>query len=483
MLRSRFLACVSSLLFCPPVPSIYAAQSAFLAAAPAAHRSASLVVGDEPFAVRTGASILAQGGSAVDAVTATYFALSVTYPVAAGLGGGGICIVHDPASGRNEEFDFLAREPGGGGTYAVPGNVRGFAVMQSRYGALPWQRDVSPGEGYAATGFPISRALAARLTASQDVIRLDASLAAEFMDECGKRQTGGQRRQQSGTRRRRLRRCASADRTDSTRVWSAPRLIAYSQTQGGGIAVSEFAGYSTYRAARRRACRWETSYVYLPSQAHRSRRIRRHAVRQSQSCAGDQHRSGRPSGVGCLRRETGAAPSSPSPIFQPISARQDLPRSMTRTGSRLRRHDERAFRLRSYRDRYWRHAGARAVVGTVGCCLRIPHAGDRDRRWCGKRFAGRRRRGRSERHGSRWAMRWRVWRPATRLLNPGDIRSTGVPYDTINVIVLPERNVRRAAGSRPDTEWARPAILDADVDRAETKPQDLNARCHQPFLG
>ena len=65
-----------------------------------------------------------------------YFALSVTYPVAAGLGGGGICLVHDPASGRNEEFDFLARNSASGGAFAVPGNVRGFAAMQSAFGVL-----------------------------------------------------------------------------------------------------------------------------------------------------------------------------------------------------------------------------------------------------------------------------------------------------------------------------------------------------------
>ena len=116
----------------------------------------ALVVGDEPYAVQVGAQILRQGGSAADAAAATYFALSVTYPVAAGLGGGGICIVHDGASGQTEEFDFLARDAGSGGAYAVPGNVRGFALMQSLYGRLPWQRVVAPAEGFAAAGFPLT---------------------------------------------------------------------------------------------------------------------------------------------------------------------------------------------------------------------------------------------------------------------------------------------------------------------------------------
>src|SRR6202051_3298209 len=144
-----------------------------------------LLVGDEPNAVEAGARVLAHGGNAVDAATATYFALSVTYPVAAGLGGGGLCIVDDSARSRMEAFDFLARDAGHDGPYAVPGNVAGFALMQASYGRLPWQRVVSPAEGAAAAGFVISQALAARLAGSQNVIRLDAGLAAEFLDETG----------------------------------------------------------------------------------------------------------------------------------------------------------------------------------------------------------------------------------------------------------------------------------------------------------
>src|SRR5581483_6417557 len=148
-------------------------------------------VGDEPLAVKAGVDVLADGGSAADAASAMYFMLSVTYPVAAGLGGGGLCIVHDQQTGRTEEFDFLARNAMGGGAYAVPGNVRGFATMQAIYGRLPWARDVAPAEAYAATGFPVSQALAARLASAQDVIRLDANLAAEFLDESGQVRKAG----------------------------------------------------------------------------------------------------------------------------------------------------------------------------------------------------------------------------------------------------------------------------------------------------
>lgn len=143
------------------------------------------VVGDEPNAVKAGADILNQGGSAADAAAAMYFTLAVTYPGSAGLGGGGLCLVYDPATGHGHAITFLARDAVRGGAYAVPGNVAGFARLQALYGQLPWQRDVAYGEALAASGFPISNALAARLQTAQNVVRLDAGLAAEFLDEDG----------------------------------------------------------------------------------------------------------------------------------------------------------------------------------------------------------------------------------------------------------------------------------------------------------
>jgi gamma-glutamyltranspeptidase/glutathione hydrolase len=209
-------------------------------------RTGAVVVGDEPYAVKAGASILAQGGNAVDAATSIYFALAVTYPVAAGLGGGGICVVHDSATGRNEEFDFLARDAGGTGAYAIPGNVRGFATMQTAYGVLPWQKVISPAEGYAAAGFPISRALATRLDAAQNVVRLDAGLAGEFMDESGHTKAEG-----SMVSDRELAETLSSIRVDGAdEVYTgdvASRIVAYSGSQDGSITQAALAGYLPQR--------------------------------------------------------------------------------------------------------------------------------------------------------------------------------------------------------------------------------------------
>ena len=226
-------------------------------------KATAQVVGDEPFAVKAGVVTLAQGGNAVDAATAMYFALSVTYPVAAGLGGGGICIVHDPAHNRSEEFDFLARDAAGNGAYAVPGSVRGFALMQSAYGALPWQKVVAPAEGYARTGFPISRALAARLQNAADVIRLDAGLAAEFMDESGQLKSTG-----SIALNAELADTLAAIRTQGADTFYAgavgDKILAYSTSQSGAIGRAELTGYRAVRATPR-VLQMGDDYVFLPA--------------------------------------------------------------------------------------------------------------------------------------------------------------------------------------------------------------------------
>lgn len=233
-----------------------------LGLAPSSSKIDAIVVGDEPYAVNAGAAIMAGGGNAVDAVTAMYFALSVTYPVAAGLGGGGICLVHDSIAHRQEEFDFLARDSRSGGTYAVPGNVRGFAALQSTFGKLPWQRVIASSEQYASTGFPISQALATRLAAAENVIRLDAGLAEEFMDESGHVKAAG-----SVVANRELAETLAEIRTrGADALYAGPissRIAAYVAAQGGALTAAEIQAYQPERGSPRKI-EFGTQSVFVP---------------------------------------------------------------------------------------------------------------------------------------------------------------------------------------------------------------------------
>lgn len=218
-----------------------------------------LIVGDEPYAVGVGAAVLAQGGNAVDAATAMFFALSVTYPVAAGLGGGGICIARDAAGGLTQ-FDFLPRATGGGGPYAVPGAVRGFHEMQRRLGALPWQRTVSGAEALADGGFPISQALASRLQGAEGIIRLDAALGEQFLDESGQLRPVG-----AMVRNPALARTLSVVRQNGAEGFSGAlgaRITAYSTAQGGAITAADLAASSVRATAPARRALGQLTVAY-----------------------------------------------------------------------------------------------------------------------------------------------------------------------------------------------------------------------------
>jgi gamma-glutamyltranspeptidase/glutathione hydrolase len=200
-----------------------------------------LAVGDEPFAVKTGTAILAEGGSAADAVTAMFFAMTATYPVAAGLGGGGICLVADPAKGIRE-FDFLPRAAKAGGAYSVPGVVRGFYDLQNAFGVLPWQRDIAGGEAFAASGFPISHSLAIRLSNTLAIVRQDPALAAEFLDSAGHVKAEGTVVADSA-----LSQTLSAIRLSGADGFYkgavADQLIRASAQQGGAISAQDLSDY------------------------------------------------------------------------------------------------------------------------------------------------------------------------------------------------------------------------------------------------
>lgn len=232
---------------------------------PAKPYKGGFAVGDEPYAVKAGANILAQGGSAADAATAMYMTMAVTYPGAAGLGGGGLCVAYDPDTNKAEAIDFLARNAAGGGDYAVPGNVRGFAALQGQFGKLPWQRDVAYAEALAATGFPISDALAARLKAAQNVVRLDAGLAAEFLDESGQVKAAGTivsnpaLAETLGAIRQH-----GADALYSGSI--ADKILAYSRAEGGALGAADLTQYTAHLRAPQ-TMKLQSKRIYLPPQS------------------------------------------------------------------------------------------------------------------------------------------------------------------------------------------------------------------------
>ncbi|HTH97750.1 MAG TPA: gamma-glutamyltransferase [Stellaceae bacterium] len=112
------------------------------------------IAADDPQAVDIARQILMQGGSAADAMVAAGLTLGVTSPARAGLGGGGICLIHRPDQSV-AELDFLPQTVPGS-AYPVPGMVRGLSVLRATFGRMRWQQDAVPAERLALDGVPAS---------------------------------------------------------------------------------------------------------------------------------------------------------------------------------------------------------------------------------------------------------------------------------------------------------------------------------------
>jgi gamma-glutamyltranspeptidase/glutathione hydrolase len=81
------------------------------AAAPlAAESSEGMVVSAQHLATDVGATILRNGGNAIDAAVAMGYALAVTHPCCGNIGGGGFMVIH-LADGKNTFINFRERAP------------------------------------------------------------------------------------------------------------------------------------------------------------------------------------------------------------------------------------------------------------------------------------------------------------------------------------------------------------------------------------
>jgi gamma-glutamyltranspeptidase / glutathione hydrolase len=148
------------------------------------------VVADEPRAALVARDVLSTGGNAADAAVALAFALSVTLPSRAGLGGGGACLAYaadakSANSGVPEAVLFVPTPPASLGANAdrpaaVPMFARGLYLLHARYGHLPFESLIVPAEQLARFGTQASRALVRDLSLVAGPLLADPNARAVF---------------------------------------------------------------------------------------------------------------------------------------------------------------------------------------------------------------------------------------------------------------------------------------------------------------
>lgn len=202
-------------------------------------------VSDEPRASLVAGGILSAGGTAADAAVALYFALSVTYPSAASLGGGGACVVHDVRAKKTEALDFTVAAPSGGSTGAVigvPGSVRGMFALHARYGRLRWNQVVLPAENLARFGAPASRATVRELARGGKLFAADRAARLIFVGRDGRVPREGQTLPQVDLAAT-LGRIRAKGAGEFYSGLFAKRLVAASASIGGGLRIEDLRKY------------------------------------------------------------------------------------------------------------------------------------------------------------------------------------------------------------------------------------------------
>ena len=171
-----------------------------------------MVVTAQHLASKVGIDVLKRGGNAVDAAAAVGYALSVVYPAAGNLGGGGFMTIQ-LADGRKTFIDFREKAPlaatadmylDSGGkvikdastrghlAVAVPGTVAGLELARTKYGTMKRNALITPAIKLAERGFILDQGDVDMLDDATDDFKQDAPSAAIFLDH-GKPFVRGQR--------------------------------------------------------------------------------------------------------------------------------------------------------------------------------------------------------------------------------------------------------------------------------------------------
>lgn len=150
-------------------------------------------------ASQVGARILEQGGNAVDAAIAMNAMMGLVAPMNDGIGGDLFAIYYEAKTGQLYGLNAsgwapkaltaeylrgkgLTRMPQRGIDAAtVPGAVKGWEALRTRFGRLSLAQILAPSIQYAEAGFPVGEVVSVYWKDSEDVLRRDPATARTYL--------------------------------------------------------------------------------------------------------------------------------------------------------------------------------------------------------------------------------------------------------------------------------------------------------------
>lgn len=136
-----------------------------------------------PQATRAACDVLAEGGSAADALIAAQAVLGLVEPQSSGPGGGAIALYHDAATGETRAYDAVvhsldddaeasAGADGSLRSIGVPQTLRLLRQLHEDHATMPLSDLVDPAYRLGTGGFPASARLAGAMEGNQRPFRL-----------------------------------------------------------------------------------------------------------------------------------------------------------------------------------------------------------------------------------------------------------------------------------------------------------------------
>ena len=220
-----------------------------------------IVAAESPLAAQAGATILAHGGNAIDAIVATNAAMGVLEPMMNGMGGDLFAIVYDARTGKLYGLNASGWSPArltiahlkakgvtkmpefGIDSVTVPGVVDGWSKLLARFGTRKLSEVLAPAIAYARGGFPVPEWDAEYWKGSAAALHADGNLSRTYLIDGHTPRVGEVFRNPDLARS--LEQVARGGRDAFYKGPIAGKILAFSHKLGGTMSAEDMADYSS----------------------------------------------------------------------------------------------------------------------------------------------------------------------------------------------------------------------------------------------